>query len=122
MALDFSGQNLRGRNFKGKDLIKVKGCVNTGVTMTIKEQITQELEKLPEPLLQEILDFVQFLQTKHQPIGISVNNQPEQTLIAEHTLTGSTAQDLLEFVGTWSGSDIRKCLQLVHESRIPLEF
>jgi hypothetical protein len=34
--------------------------------MTIKEQITQELEKLPEPLLQEILDFVQFLQTKHQ--------------------------------------------------------
>ena len=34
--------------------------------MTIKEQITQELEKLPEPVLQEILDFVQFLQTKHQ--------------------------------------------------------
>ncbi len=34
--------------------------------MTIKEQITQEIEKLPEPLLQEILDFVQFLQTKHQ--------------------------------------------------------
>ena len=29
--------------------------------MTIKEQITQELEKLPEPLLQEILDFIQFL-------------------------------------------------------------
>lgn len=90
--------------------------------MTIKEQITQELEKLPEPLLQEILDFVQFLQTKHQPIGISVSNQPEQALIAEHTLTGSTAQDLLEFVGSWSGSDIRECLQLVHESRMPLEF
>jgi hypothetical protein len=34
--------------------------------MTIKEQITQELEKLPEPVLQEILDFVQFLQTKQQ--------------------------------------------------------
>jgi Protein of unknown function (DUF2281) len=34
--------------------------------LTIKEQITQEIEKLPEPLLQEILDFVQFLQTKHQ--------------------------------------------------------
>jgi mRNA-degrading endonuclease RelE of RelBE toxin-antitoxin system len=34
--------------------------------MTIQEQITKELEKLPEPLLQEILDFVQFLQTKQQ--------------------------------------------------------
>ncbi|MDF5708968.1 MAG: DUF2281 domain-containing protein [Nostoc sp. S4] len=33
--------------------------------MTIKEQINQELEKLPEPLLEEILDFVQFLQVKH---------------------------------------------------------
>ncbi|WP_414514360.1 DUF2281 domain-containing protein [Nostoc sp. PCC 9305] len=32
--------------------------------MTTKEQINQELEKLPEPLLQEILDFVQFLQAK----------------------------------------------------------
>lgn len=34
--------------------------------MTIKEQITQKLEKLPEPLLREILDFVQFLQSKYQ--------------------------------------------------------
>ena len=46
--------------------------------MTIKEQITQELEKLPWSLLQEILDFVQFLQTKHQQIDISANNQPDQ--------------------------------------------
>ncbi|MDF5740151.1 MULTISPECIES: DUF2281 domain-containing protein [unclassified Nostoc] len=34
--------------------------------MMIKEQITQELDKLPEPLLQEILDFIQFLQAKYQ--------------------------------------------------------
>ncbi|MBD2564217.1 DUF2281 domain-containing protein [Nostoc linckia FACHB-391] len=34
--------------------------------MMLKEQITQELDKLPEPLLQEILDFVQFLQVKYQ--------------------------------------------------------
>ncbi|MHC5730880.1 MAG: DUF2281 domain-containing protein, partial [Nostoc sp.] len=68
------------------------------------------------------LDFVQFVQTKHQEIGISANNQPEEPLVAEHTLTGSTAQDLLEFVGSWSGSDIRECLELVHSSRMPLEF
>ena len=35
-------------------------------TSMLKKQITQELEKLPEPLLQEILDFVQFLQAKYQ--------------------------------------------------------
>ncbi|MFK0734065.1 MAG: DUF2281 domain-containing protein [Gloeotrichia echinulata GP01] len=90
--------------------------------MTIKEQITQELEKLPEPLLQEILDFVQFVQAKRQEIGISSDNQPSQQLVAEHDLTGSTAQDLLEFVGSWEGSDIRECLKLVNKSRMPLEF
>jgi Protein of unknown function (DUF2281) len=49
--------------------------------MTIKEQITQELEKLPEPLLQEILDFVQFLQTKHQH-----QNMLEITIMSESSL------------------------------------
>ncbi|MEH1770945.1 DUF2281 domain-containing protein [Nostoc sp.] len=46
--------------------------------MTIKEQITQEMEKLPEPLLQEILDFVQFLQAKHQQqniLGITIMSE-----------------------------------------------
>lgn len=90
--------------------------------MTIKEQINQELEKLPEPLLQEILDFVQFLQVKHEKNSIYPDTQPAQTVAIEHTLTGSTAEDLLEFVGSWEGSDIRECLQLVHDSRIPLEF
>ncbi|MEH2324572.1 MAG: DUF2281 domain-containing protein [Nostoc sp.] len=32
----------------------------------LNKQITQELEKLPEPLLQEILDFIQFSQAKYQ--------------------------------------------------------
>ncbi|MBW4505281.1 MAG: DUF2281 domain-containing protein [Scytonematopsis contorta HA4267-MV1] len=49
--------------------------------MTIKEQITQEIEKLPEPLLQEILDFVQFLQTKHQAREIR-----EITIMSESSL------------------------------------
>jgi hypothetical protein len=90
--------------------------------MTIKEQITQELEQLPEPLLQEILDFIQFIQAKHQQTGIYANNQPDQSPVVEHTLISSTAEDLLEFVGSWSGSDIRECLQLVHYSRMPLKF
>lgn len=34
--------------------------------MTIKELLHKEIEKVPEPLLQEVLDFIQFLQNKHQ--------------------------------------------------------
>lgn len=52
-----------------------------GETMTIKEQITQELEKLPEPVLPEILDFVQFLQTKHEQ-----RNMLEITIMSESSL------------------------------------
>jgi hypothetical protein len=90
--------------------------------MTIKEKITQELDQLPENLLQEILDFVQFLQIKHQAINISAHQEPSQVTTAEHILTGSTGEDLLAFAGSWEGSYIRECLRLVHESRMPLEF
>lgn len=34
--------------------------------MTIKELLLQEIEKVPEPLLQQVLDFIQFLGNKHQ--------------------------------------------------------
>jgi hypothetical protein len=50
-------------------------------TIMLKEQITQELEKLPEPLLQEILDFVQFLQAKYQK-----NKTLEITIMSESSL------------------------------------
>jgi hypothetical protein len=49
--------------------------------MTIKEQITQELEKLPEPVLKEVLDFVQFLQTKQQQ-----KEMLETTIMSESSL------------------------------------
>jgi Protein of unknown function (DUF2281) len=49
--------------------------------MTIKEQITQELERLPEPVLKEVLDFVQFLQTKQQQKEIL-----EITMMSESSL------------------------------------
>ncbi|MBN3945875.1 MAG: DUF2281 domain-containing protein [Nostoc sp. NMS7] len=49
--------------------------------MILKEKIIQELEKLPEPLLQEILDFVQFLQAKSQKDKIL-----EITIMSESSL------------------------------------
>ncbi|MFM6091144.1 MAG: DUF2281 domain-containing protein [Dolichospermum sp.] len=50
--------------------------------MTIKEQITQELEKLPEPVLQEVFDFVQVLKTKQQQ-----EQMLEITIMSESSLT-----------------------------------
>lgn len=33
--------------------------------MNYKEQVIQEIEHIPEPLLNEVLDFIQFLKYKH---------------------------------------------------------
>jgi hypothetical protein len=33
--------------------------------MNSKEQIIQEIEYIPEPILNEVLDFIQFLKHKH---------------------------------------------------------
>ncbi|MBE9005706.1 DUF2281 domain-containing protein [Fortiea sp. LEGE XX443] len=48
--------------------------------MTIKEQLLQEIEKVPEPLLQEVLDFLQFLQNKRQQEKLEI------TLLSEFLL------------------------------------
>jgi len=49
-------------------------------TMTIKEQLLQEIEKLPEPLLKEVLDFIQFLQNKHQQEKLEITHISESSL------------------------------------------
>jgi hypothetical protein len=36
--------------------------------MSVKELIKHEIEKLPENLLQEVLDFIQFLETKREKL------------------------------------------------------
>ncbi|MHC5862232.1 DUF2281 domain-containing protein [Nostoc sp.] len=115
--------------------------------MTIKEQITQELEKLPEPLLQEILDFVQFLQAKHQQIAETkqiqehieseTHTQIKSTgsSLLEHLKTISTPSDssqlpyrpasgrsILRHAGTWSGDDFQECLQSVYATRGKAKF
>jgi Protein of unknown function (DUF2281) len=93
--------------------------------MTIKEQITQELEKLPEPLLQEILDFVQFLQTKQQQRILS----PEQPQLQQNPNDNSQApyrpasfRSLLRHAGTWAGDDFEECLQSVYATRGQAKF
>lgn len=38
--------------------------------MTIKEQIIQELEQMPESLLQKVLEFTRTLQSETPPEGV----------------------------------------------------
>ncbi|MBN3945127.1 MAG: DUF2281 domain-containing protein [Nostoc sp. NMS7] len=79
--------------------------------MTSKELLIQEIETLPPELLTEALNLIREIKTSHTAKQSNTNN-----------LRSSTAEDLLEFAGTWSGDDIRECLQLVHDTRMPLEF
>ena len=78
--------------------------------MTTKELLIQEIETLSPELLTEALNLIREIKTSDTGKQSTINS-----------LSGSTAEDLLEFAGTWEGSDIRECLQLVHDTRIPLE-
>jgi hypothetical protein len=46
--------------------------------MQSKEQLIQEIEQIPEFLVEEVLDFVQFLKTKHvqNKLEISIMSEP----------------------------------------------
>ncbi|ALF54865.1 hypothetical protein ACX27_21810 [Nostoc piscinale CENA21] len=85
--------------------------------MTIKEQITQELEKLPEPILQEILNYVQFLQAKYNK-----QNQVEATNNTAIKSTGASLLKHLETIGDWQGDDLQECLEEVISSRGEAKF
>lgn len=43
--------------------------------MTVKERIKKEVEKLPENLLSEVLDFIQFLENKREENAIAKSCQ-----------------------------------------------
>lgn len=48
--------------------------------MDKKELIVKEIEQIPEPLLEEVLDFVRFVKAKH------TEERFEATLLSESTL------------------------------------
>ncbi|MFD2189599.1 DUF2281 domain-containing protein [Pistricoccus aurantiacus] len=43
--------------------------------MDTTEQIANEIRRLPEPLRQEVLDFIEFLQAKHLTVSKAQENQ-----------------------------------------------
>jgi hypothetical protein len=80
---------------------------------TIKEQLLIAIESAPEPILEQALDYLEYLKTRSHQALI-----PE----GEPIRRGSKAKDLLEFAGTWHGKDAEECLQLVYETRSPADF
>ncbi|GEM_PF-446409 len=79
--------------------------------MTIKELLIQEIETLPPELFAQALNLIRAIKTSHTEKQLQQHPQSNKD-----DLHSSTAQDLLEFAGTWEGDDIRECLELVDET------
>ncbi len=47
--------------------------------MSVKEMIKKEIDKLPEDLLPEVIDFIQFLENKRERIMIAKTSQDLST-------------------------------------------
>ncbi|MFN7853020.1 hypothetical protein [Anabaena sp. AL09] len=87
---------------------------------TIKQNLIAAIENTPEPILQQTLDYLEYLKTKINASAIKSSSVPVQD--GEPILRGSKAKDLLQFGGTWQGDDFEKCLQLVYDTRSEAKF
>jgi hypothetical protein len=87
---------------------------------TIKQQLIAAIENTPEPILQQTLDYLEYLKTKITASTIKSSSIPVKD--GEPILRGSKAKDLLQFAGTWQGDDFEKCLQLVYDTRSEAKF
>ncbi|MBS9392311.1 MAG: hypothetical protein HEQ29_03885 [Dolichospermum sp. LBC05a] len=87
---------------------------------TIKQNLIAAIENTPEPILQQTLDYLEYLKTKITASTIKSSSVPAQD--GEPILRGSKAKDLLKFAGTWQGDDFEKCIQLVYDNRSKSEF
>ncbi|NEO86711.1 MAG: DUF2281 domain-containing protein [Spirulina sp. SIO3F2] len=74
--------------------------------MTLKEELINELDQIPEPLIQEVLDFLQFLKSKQ--------NSSTQTISAR------TALQKLVMIG--QRQQPCDAVQICRESRDELEI
>ncbi|ELS05113.1 hypothetical protein Xen7305DRAFT_00048530 [Xenococcus sp. PCC 7305] len=87
---------------------------------TIKEQLLLAIESTPEPILEQILNYLEYLQTRAiKPVTTSGTVTTKE---GKPILHGSKGKDLLKFAGTWQGEDFEECLQLVYDTRSPTEF
>jgi len=67
--------------------------------MTAKEQLLKAIEQVPDPLLEEVLDFLLFIQSRHnsKPIELSTD-QPQERQWSPHFFERTA--------GSWQGEPL----------------
>jgi hypothetical protein len=87
---------------------------------SIKAKLIEAMETVPDSILEQTLDYLEYLKTREQkPQTLSQQVPPKE---GEPILRGSKAKDLLKFANTWQGNDFEECLQLVYDTRSQTEF
>ncbi|WP_373527557.1 hypothetical protein [Nostoc sp.] len=87
---------------------------------TIKEQLLAAIKTAPESILEQTLDYLEYLKIRKNGFGIKPGDVPIQD--REAMLHGSKAKDLLKFASNWQGDDFEKCLQFVYDTLSHPEF
>jgi len=70
--------------------------------MSVKDLIIQEIEQVPEPLLDEVLDFLRFLKTKHEreKLEAQIDLEDARVALKEAREQGTTSlEDLKQELG-----------------------
>ncbi|MGA1265188.1 MAG: hypothetical protein ACO331_15000 [Prochlorothrix sp.] len=93
----------------------------------LHDRLNQCLQKLSPPLLQLVLDFVEFLLAQPDRFqGLLQNGTPGLTQEPEQLTPQMNGRNLeqdnqehplLEFVGAWQGDDGPQCLETVYSTR-----
>jgi len=83
-------------------------------TLELLKKIEQQLVQLPPEQLSLVSDFIDSLQNS----SLSQRSLRRLSPIKRGTKGG----DLLKFAGTWQGSDLDDCLELVSRTRSKTQF
>ena len=93
---------------------------------TLKETLIDELEIIPDELLQELLDFLRLTKVRQS------ETHPDSTTIDPQSALGArplqfpfrpaSGHSLLRHAGKWADNDLEACLQQVYDTRSEAEF
>ncbi|NES00307.1 MAG: hypothetical protein F6J86_42080 [Symploca sp. SIO1B1] len=94
--------------------------------MSLREQLLQEVECLPNELVSEVLNFLLFVKVRllgQQETLKSVPELPEESRQdSDLPYYAASGKSLADYDGGWAGDDFEDCLQLVRESRSKVNF
>lgn len=74
--------------------------------MTVAERILQQVSRLPEPLQAEVLDFVEYLQSKASPVRASGEDEAWQAMSLSQAMRGKESESSL-----YSADDLKERIE-----------